>query len=152
MLFYFGFGARAKERVRNTKATWKNRTRADRPQAAKRILLWEKNYIAKKSHRRPAAAGPRGPEKIARFRAAESAARSANIMHEHLPALAAKIRTALSTRPEYFVTQPVELRILRGMSEAEIKDFAASHGWRVVPRLGGRQVEFYNDASRRVEL
>ena len=91
-------------------------------------------------------------EKIARSPAAKSAARSANIMHEHLPALAAKIRTALSTRPEYFVTQPVELRILRGMSEAEIKDFAASHGWRVVPRLGGRQVEFYNDASRRVEL
>ena len=73
-------------------------------------------------------------------------------MHEHLPALAAKITTALSTKPEYFVTQPAELRILRGMSEAEIKDFAASHGWRVVPRLGGRQVEFYNDASRRVEL
>jgi len=73
-------------------------------------------------------------------------------MHEHLSALAAKITTALSTRPEYFVTQPVELRILRGMSEAEIQDFAASHGWRVVPRLGGRQVEFYNDASRRVEL
>jgi hypothetical protein len=24
-------------------ATWKNRTRADRPPAAKRILLWEKN-------------------------------------------------------------------------------------------------------------
>jgi hypothetical protein len=73
-------------------------------------------------------------------------------MHENLPALAAKIAAVLSNKAEYLVTQPVELRILRGMSEAEIKDFAASHGWRVVRRLGGRQIEFYNDASLRAEL
>jgi hypothetical protein len=73
-------------------------------------------------------------------------------MHENLPALAAKIAGVLSNKPEYLVTQPVELRILGGMSEAEIKDFAASHGWRVVRRLGGRQIEFYNDASLRAEL
>jgi hypothetical protein len=70
-------------------------------------------------------------------------------MHEHLPALAAKVAAVLSDKPEYFVTQPAELRILRGMSEADIGNFAASHGWRVVPRLGGRQIEFYNDASLR---
>jgi hypothetical protein len=70
-------------------------------------------------------------------------------MHEHLPALAAKIAEALSVRPEYLVTQPAELRVLRGMSEAEIAAFAATHGWRVVRRLGGRQIEFYNDASVR---
>lgn len=68
---------------------------------------------------------------------------------EHLPALAAKIAAALLNKSEYFVTQPAERRILQGMSEAEIKDFAASHGWRVVRRLGGRQIEFYNDASAR---
>jgi hypothetical protein len=68
-------------------------------------------------------------------------------MHDHLLALAAKITAALSDKSEYFVTQPAELRILRGMSEAEIRDFAASHGWRAVKRLGGRQIEFYNDAS-----
>lgn len=73
-------------------------------------------------------------------------------MHEHLPALAAKIAAALSNKSEYFVTQPVELRILKGMSDAETEDFAASHGWRVVRRLGGRQIEFYNDAGERVEL
>ena len=72
-------------------------------------------------------------------------------MHEHLPALAAKIAAVLSYKPEYFVTQPTELRILRGMSEADIGNFAASHGWRVVRRLGGRQIEFYNDASLRIE-
>lgn len=70
-------------------------------------------------------------------------------MPEHLPALAAKITAALSNRPEYFVTQPAELRILQGMSEADIRNFAASHGWRVVRRLGGRQIEFYYDASVR---
>jgi len=26
--------------------------------------------------------------------------------------------------------------------------FAAENGWRVVRRLGGRQIEFYNDARR----
>ena len=70
-------------------------------------------------------------------------------MHDHLPALAAKIAAILSDKPEYFVTQPAELRILREMSDADIRNFAASHGWRVVKRLGGRQIEFYNDASVR---
>jgi hypothetical protein len=70
-------------------------------------------------------------------------------MHDHLPALAAKIAAVLFDKSEYFVTQPAELRILREMSDADIRDFAASHGWRVVKRLGGRQIEFYNDASVR---
>jgi hypothetical protein len=73
-------------------------------------------------------------------------------MHEHLPALAAKVAAILSYKPEYFVTQPAELAILRGMSEADIRDFAAGHGWRMVKRLGGRQIEFYNDASLRIGL
>jgi hypothetical protein len=70
-------------------------------------------------------------------------------MHDYLPALAAKVAAILSDKPEYFVTQPAELRILREMSDADIRNFAASHGWRVVKRLGGRQIEFYNDASVR---
>jgi len=69
-------------------------------------------------------------------------------MHEHLPALAAKMAKVLSIKPEYLVTQPAELRILREMSEADVREFAKSHGWRVIRRLGGRQIEFYNDASR----
>jgi hypothetical protein len=75
-----------------------------------------------------------------------------DVMHEHLPALAAKIAAILSDTPEYLVTQRAELRILRGMSEADIRNFAASHGWGVVKRLGGRQIEFYNDASVRAKL
>jgi len=70
-------------------------------------------------------------------------------MHKELPALAAKIATALSCRSEYVVTQPAEMRILRALSEAEVSDFAKSHGWRVIRRLGGRQIDFYNDASVR---
>jgi hypothetical protein len=70
-------------------------------------------------------------------------------MHPDLPALTVKIGKALSLRSEYVVTEPAELRILRGMSEAEIEDFAKSHGWGVIRRLGGRQFEFYNDASVR---
>jgi hypothetical protein len=69
-------------------------------------------------------------------------------LHEHLPAVAAKIAKMLSIKPEYLVTQPAELRILREMSEADVREFAESHGWRVIRRLGGRQIEFYNDASR----
>jgi len=69
-------------------------------------------------------------------------------MHEHLPALAVKIAKMLSIKPEYVVTQPAELRILGEMSEVDVGEFAKSHGWRVIRRLGGRQIEFYNDASR----
>ncbi len=69
-------------------------------------------------------------------------------MHADLPALAAKTAKVLSQRSEYFVTQPAELRVLREMSDAEISDFAKSHGWSVIRRLGGRQIEFYNDASQ----
>jgi hypothetical protein len=35
------------------------------------------------------------------------------------------------------------------MSDQELRAFAAENGWRVVRRLGGRQIEFYNDASVR---
>ena len=70
-------------------------------------------------------------------------------MHKELPALAAKITKALSRGSEYLVTQPAELRVLREMSDEEVSEFAKSHGWRVIRRLGGRQIEFYNDASVR---
>ena len=53
---------------------------------------------------------------------------------------------------EYVVTQPAELRVLREMSAEEIREFAKNHGWRIIRRLGGRQIEFYNDASVRAPL
>jgi hypothetical protein len=70
-------------------------------------------------------------------------------MRQFLPALAAKIASVLSIKSEYVVTQPAELRILRQMTEGDIGEFAKSHGWCVIRRLGGRQIEFYNDASQR---
>ena len=70
-------------------------------------------------------------------------------MHNDLPALAAKIGERLSMSSEYIVTQPAELRVLRDLTEDQIREFAKSHGWRVIHRLGGRQIEFYNDASVR---
>jgi hypothetical protein len=35
------------------------------------------------------------------------------------------------------------------MSDQDLRAFAAENGWCVVRRLGGRQIEFYNDASVR---
>ena len=70
-------------------------------------------------------------------------------MHPGLEGLATKAAKALSRQSEYVVTQPAELRVLREMSDAEVTEFAKSHGWRVIRRLGGRQIEFYNNASER---
>ncbi|HEV3149196.1 MAG TPA: hypothetical protein VGZ24_11150 [Chthoniobacterales bacterium] len=72
-------------------------------------------------------------------------------MREHLPALAAKISAVLSIKPQIFITHPAELRILRAMSENELRKFAADRGWGIVCRLGRRQIEFYNDAGVRTE-
>ena len=72
--------------------------------------------------------------------------------NEQLPALAAKISTALSMKPEMFITHPAELRIFQSMTDEELRKFATEHGWHVVRRIGGRQIEFYNDASARADL
>jgi hypothetical protein len=66
-----------------------------------------------------------------------------------LTGLTSKIAARLATEPEVFIIHPAELRILRSMSDQDLRAFAAQNGWRVVRRLGGRQIEFYNDASAR---
>jgi len=48
-----------------------------------------------------------------------------------------------------FITHPAELRILRSMTDQQVRRFAADNGWRVISRVGGHQIEFYNDASVR---
>ena len=68
-------------------------------------------------------------------------------MHEQLPAVVAKIARMLAVKPEYFVTHPSELKIVQALSDSEMRDLTREHGWRFVRRVGGRQVEFYNDAS-----
>ena len=66
---------------------------------------------------------------------------------EQLPAVITKIARMLAMKPEYFVTHPSELRVVRALSDIELRDVARQNGWRVVRRLGGRQIEFYNDAG-----
>ena len=63
-----------------------------------------------------------------------------------------EISAVLAVKPEIFITHPAELRILRSMTDDDLRNFAAEHGWRTVRRLGGRQIEFYNDASTRAEF
>src|SRR5712671_781206 len=66
-----------------------------------------------------------------------------------LDGLTKKIADRLAIKPEIFIIHPAELRILRSMSDQDLRAVAAGNGWRVVRRLGGRQIEFYNDASTR---
>jgi len=68
-------------------------------------------------------------------------------MQDQLPAVIAKIARMLAVKPEYFVTHPSELRVVRALSDEELRDMARRHGWRVVRRVGGRQIEFYNDSA-----
>ena len=66
---------------------------------------------------------------------------------EQLPAVIEKITRMLAVKPEYFVTHPSELRVVRAVSDPDLRDIARERGWRVVRRIGGRQIEFYNDAG-----
>jgi len=70
----------------------------------------------------------------------------------NLSALEKKITAVLANRPECFITHPAELAVLKSMSPAELEKFAIDHGWRVVSRIGGRQIQFYNDAASRLAL
>jgi hypothetical protein len=69
---------------------------------------------------------------------------------EGVAAMERKIAGELSRRPEYFVTHPSELHLLHHLSEDELRQFANRNGWRVVRRLGGRQLQFYNDTNERM--
>lgn len=66
-----------------------------------------------------------------------------------LEPMARVIAQQLARRPEHFITHPAELRLFHSLSEDELRRFAQDHGWNVVRRIGGRQIEFYNDAHER---
>ena len=68
-------------------------------------------------------------------------------MHEQLPAVITKISRMLAVKPEYFVSHPSELKVVQALSDSELRDLAHEHGWRFVRRVGGRQIEFYNDVA-----
>jgi hypothetical protein len=69
--------------------------------------------------------------------------------HSQLAAVIAKISDVLSTKPEYFVTHPAEMKVLENVSDDELHRIAHDHGWRLVRRLGRRQLQFYNDVTVR---
>lgn len=69
---------------------------------------------------------------------------------DDLASMQVKISGELTKRPECFITHPAEMKAFRGMSAGEIDDFAHRNGWRVVHKLGGRQLQFYNDTFERL--
>ena len=68
-------------------------------------------------------------------------------MEDQLPAVITKIEWMLAVKPEYLVIHPSELRAVAALSHERLQEIAHQHGWRVVRRVGGRQIEFYNDAA-----
>ena len=70
----------------------------------------------------------------------------------NMAALQAKIAGVLAVKPQCFITHPSELHALKGMTPEEVRAFAGKHGWRSVRRVGGRQVEFYKDATVQSDL
>ena len=68
-------------------------------------------------------------------------------MSAQLAAVVAKVARMLAIKPEYFVTHPSELAVVRALSEEDLREVARQHGWRVVRRVGGQRIEFYNDAG-----
>jgi hypothetical protein len=69
---------------------------------------------------------------------------------EDLFAVKTKISSELSRRPEYIVTHPSEVRVLHELTPKELQEFASTHGWCVISRVGGRQYQFYNDTYARM--
>ena len=68
-----------------------------------------------------------------------------------LEPMARFIGQQLAHKPEHFITHPSEKRLFQSLGDNDLREFAHVHGWRVVRRLGGRRIEFYNDAHERQE-
>jgi hypothetical protein len=64
-----------------------------------------------------------------------------------LNAVQSKIAGVLAVKPQCFITHPSELFSLKTLKPDELREFAERNGWRSVRRVGGRQIEFYNDAT-----
>jgi hypothetical protein len=70
---------------------------------------------------------------------------------QKLAGLREKIAARLAVKAQVFIAHPAELRLLRSITASEVRRFAAENGWRVTSRVGGRQIEFYNDAGTRTQ-
>ena len=69
--------------------------------------------------------------------------------NDALGAVESKIARTLANKPQIFITHPAELKVLRAMTDEQLRKFAVERGWGVIRRLGGHQIEFYNDAGAR---
>lgn len=58
-------------------------------------------------------------------------------------ALSRRIKSTVNETGRCLITSPAELTPLRALSAETLREFAASNGWTVVPRLGFNQVEFF---------
>jgi hypothetical protein len=72
-------------------------------------------------------------------------------LQARLEPMARVIAQQLACKPEHFITHPSEKLLFRSLSAEDLRGFASAHGWRVVRRLGGLRIEFYNDANERQE-
>jgi hypothetical protein len=70
---------------------------------------------------------------------------------ERIEPMARVIAQQLARKPEHFITHPSEMKLFSALDDRELREFAHRHGWRVVRRVGGRRIEFYNDAHERFE-
>ena len=60
-----------------------------------------------------------------------------------LHALARRIERAVNETGRCLITVPSELEPLKALGPEGLRQFAAEHGWTVVPRLGLTQIEFF---------
>ncbi len=72
------------------------------------------------------------------------------MISDELSGVEAKIARELRKCPECFITHPAEVRVLQLLEAAELEKFANDRSWRVVRRLGGRQIQFYSDTNERL--
>jgi len=42
------------------------------------------------------------------------------------------------------------MRVLDRLTDGELRDLAHRNGWRVVRRIGGHRIQFYNDSTERL--
>jgi hypothetical protein len=60
-----------------------------------------------------------------------------------LHALARRIQVTVNETGRCLITVPAELTPLKALGLDSLRQFAASHGWTAVPRLGFSQIEFF---------
>jgi hypothetical protein len=60
-----------------------------------------------------------------------------------LRALAGRIKATVAETGRCLLTLPAELAPLKALGMDGLREFAASHGWTPVPRLGFTQIEFF---------